>query len=82
MAETIDALRAKARAHQQRLDAEARFLSVQDLAARWGVCDATVRAIPADRLPYTAVGGGTRRTHRRYNPADVARYEHGQGAAA
>lgn len=76
-------LRERAGEHQRRLDARRVYLSVPDLAARWGVSPHTVRDIPAEHLPYLAFGRGLTRQRRRYDPEDVARYEreHRRGAA-
>lgn len=68
-------IRAKAAAHSRALDAKFRFLTVQDLAARWGCSESTVRDIPLTALPYTTVGRGKIRPHRRYNPEHVAAHE-------
>jgi hypothetical protein len=71
----LDALRAKAREHQQHLDRNTVYLDVQQLAKRWGVSPTTVRAIPALLLPYMHNGNGLQREHRRYHPDDVTTYE-------
>jgi hypothetical protein len=42
----------------------------------------SVLAIPRERLPYTTIGAGTKRPHRRYNPTHVLAYEAGKGHAA
>lgn len=67
----LDAIRASAREHTRQL-AAVNFATVQILAARWGVDEDTVRAIPASALPYLAFGKSNR---RRYDPRDVERYE-------
>lgn len=72
----------KAMAHQRQIDARAKFFTVQQLAERWCCSASSVRNIPFDRLPYTAIGRGAKREHRRYDPADVERYEHRRAAAA
>lgn len=64
-------LRAAAREHAKQLEA-VRFLTVQDLAARYGVDDETVRGILRDRLPYLPFG---KSGMRRYDPRDVEVYE-------
>jgi hypothetical protein len=61
--------------HQRHLDRNAKFLTVAQLAARWGVSAALVRAIPATALPYLTVGLGLTREHRRYDPDTVLAYE-------
>jgi hypothetical protein len=76
---SLETVRARAQAHQHEIDVRVRFLTVQQLADRWGCSDATVRAIPADRLPYVAIGTVHRRTHRRYDPQAVDAYEKGRG---
>lgn len=72
---SLEALRARAQRHQDAIDRDTRFFTVAQLAARWGVAKNTVRAIPAAALPYTNLGQGTRREHRRYHPDDVIAYE-------
>lgn len=75
----------RAREHQRDLDAKTRYLSVTDLAARWGVAGSTVREIPKEDLPYMPVGKGKKAVHRRYHPDDVDAYERKyrpQGVAA
>jgi hypothetical protein len=72
-------LRAKAEAHQRRLDAESTFYTVQELAALLGCAPASVRAIPFARLPWTTIGRGARRQHRRYDPRDVEAYRAARG---
>lgn len=72
---TLDALRAKAQAHQDQIDRDTRFFDVPTLAARWGCSANTVRAIPSSLLPFLNVGSGLQRERRRYHPADVAAYE-------
>lgn len=68
---TLAEIRAAAREHAKQL-AAVRYVTVQDLAARWGVDDDTVRAIPRFELPYLAFGkSGT----RRFDPRDVEAYE-------
>lgn len=69
-------IRARAAAHQRQLDAQTRFFKPAQLAARWGCAVSSVLGIPFDALPYTVIGEGARRLHRRYDPADVAQYEH------
>jgi hypothetical protein len=72
---TAAALVARAKAHQDELDRDTRFLDVQMLAARWGVSPSTVRAVPSTLLPYVNVGTGLQRERRRYHPEAVAAYE-------
>lgn len=67
----IAALRAQAQAHARQLEAVL-WLSVTDLAARWGVSASTVRAIARDDLPYLTLG---KSAVRRYDPRDVETYE-------
>jgi len=43
--------RARTQRHQDELDQDTRFLTVADLAARWGVTKATVRAVSKKALP-------------------------------
>jgi hypothetical protein len=50
----------------------ARWLTAQELAARWNVDDETVKRIPRARLGYLEFG---RSRMRRYSPAEVDRYE-------
>ena len=64
-------IRAQAREHAKQLEA-VRFLTVQDLEARWGVGDDVVRAIPRAELPYLVFG---KNGMRRFDPRDVERYE-------
>lgn len=71
----IDEARAKAAAHQEHLDRNTKFYSVQDLAARWSVSANTVRTIPHTTLPYISIGLGLTRERRRYRPDDVMAYE-------
>lgn len=75
---TIDEIRAHARDHAKQLEA-VRYLTVQDLAARWGVDDDTVRAVPAKALPYLSFG---RSRMRRYDPRDVERFEQAEKESA
>lgn len=76
-------IKARAREHQRALT-ETRFLSVRELAARWHVGETLVRDIPAADLPYLEFGNGTQKRRRRFDPADVERYErqHRRAAAA
>lgn len=74
MTDDLKDLRAKAEAHQRRLDAEATFYTVGQLAALLGCAPGSVRAIPFARLPYTTIGRGAKRHHRRYDPRDVEAY--------
>lgn len=57
--------------HERQLEA-ATFLTVHELAARWGISEDAVRAIPAKALPYLPFGKSNR---RRYDPRDVEAYE-------
>ena len=75
MPDDLSLYRERARAHERTLDVSMRFLTVQQLAERWGVAETTVRAIPFDALPWTPAGRGAKRHHRRYDPADVLAYE-------
>jgi hypothetical protein len=68
-------IRQRAREHQEEIDLTTRFLSPKTLAERWGMSATTVLAIPADELPYTPIGRGRLKQHRRYAPVDVASYE-------
>jgi hypothetical protein len=74
MADPLDELRAKARAHQRDLT-ERQRASVRQLATLWGVSLSTVRNIPYDELPYLEFGSGARFKRRRYRWEDVAGYE-------
>ncbi len=68
---TIAELRAQAAEHSRQLEAVL-WLSVQDLAGRWGVSAGTVRKISRAELPYLTLGGSS---VRRYAPDDVTAYE-------
>ena len=74
MAETPDRmsqLREAAKAHSRQIDAVL-WLTVADLAVRWGVSTKTVRKIPRASLPYLELGS----SHvRRFDPRDVEAYE-------
>lgn len=70
----LSSIRARAVAHQQAID-EPRWLSVSQLAHRYGVSSTTVRAIPFDELPYKEFGRGLKLKRRRYHPKDVEVYE-------
>lgn len=61
--------------HEADVARGAAFLTVADLAARWVCSDTTVRAIPADALPYINVSQGLVKVRRRYKLADVEAYE-------
>ena len=67
-------IRARAKQHQEDLD-EPKWLSIDDLARRFGVSESTVRAIPASELPWKDFGRGLKRRRRRYRLADVEKYE-------
>lgn len=82
MPDTLEELRAKARAHQLTIDAETHGLTPRRLAARWSCSVDSVLDIPADRLPWYPIGRGTQRVHRRYRLADVERYESSFGRPA
>lgn len=69
---TLAQLRAEAREHAKQL-AAVRYVTVQDLAARWGIDDDTVREIPRKALPYLPFGKSGK--IRRYDPRDVEAYE-------
>lgn len=69
----LEQLHARRDAHQRAIDEKERWLTPSLLALKWGVSVTTVKAIPADKLPFLAFGRGGKR--RRYNPEDVARYE-------
>lgn len=79
---TFAELRARAAAHNAELTARATFWHARDLAARWDCSVSSVLAIARERLPYTTIGRGTKRPHRRYKPSDVLAYEAGQESAA
>lgn len=66
--------------HERQLQARG-WPGVPQLAARWHISRALVRAIPRDRLPYISFGQSD---VRRYDPADVDAFEvrEKQGAAA
>lgn len=68
---TIHDMREAAKAHSRQIEAVL-WLSVQDLAARWGVSAGTVRKVPREALPYLTLGSST---VRRYDPRDVEQYE-------
>jgi hypothetical protein len=70
----LTTIRARARRHQEALD-EPKWLSTGDLAQRFGVSESTVRAIPADELPWKEFGRGLKHRRRRYRLADVEAYE-------
>ena len=80
MSDSLEQIKQSAREHTRQL-AAVNFATVQILAARWGVDEDTVRAIPRDKLPYLEFGQSNR---RRYDPRDVERYEQTEktGAAA
>lgn len=82
MSPTLDDLKAKADAHQAYLDRNTTFLSVGQLATRWGCAPNTVRAIPATLLPFLNIGTGLQRERRRYHPDDVYAYESARLAKA
>lgn len=75
---SIEELRAARDAHAKQIEA-VHWLTVQDLAARWGIAPGTVRKIPRDLLPYLPFGQSKQ---RRYDPRDVERYEETQKRAA
>jgi hypothetical protein len=67
-------VRARARKHQEALD-EPKWLSTAQLAARWGIGQSTVRAIPADELPWKEFGRGLKHRRRKYRLENVEAYE-------
>lgn len=68
---TLAEMRAEAAKQSRQLEAVL-WLTVADLAARWGVSTGTVRKIPRTELPYLTLGA----SHvRRYNPDDVQGFE-------
>jgi hypothetical protein len=71
----IAPLREQARAFNRELEAKASWITVSQLAQRWGVCHSTVRDIPRDQLPFIEFGTGARYRRRRYDPADVQAFE-------
>jgi hypothetical protein len=75
---TLAELRERAKQHARHIDAVV-YVTVQDLAARWGVDDETVRLIPREQLPYLEFG---KSRMRRYNPDDVLAYEASAKAGA
>lgn len=74
MAADLHAIRAKAREHQEDLEAP-QWLSTADLARRFGISESTVRSIPADELPWKQFGRGLKHQRRRYRLSDVEAYE-------
>lgn len=68
-------IRAAAQQHQDELDRDLRFLTIAALARRWGMSKTSVRDIPFEDLPWRNLGRGLVRERRRYDPADVDRYE-------
>lgn len=68
---TIEKLRAQAAQHAKQIEA-VQWLSVNDLAARWGISPGSVRKIARDALPYLLFGESNQ---RRYDPRDVEQYE-------
>lgn len=75
MMPTLDEVRARAQRHQDELDRDTRFFTVQDLATRWDCSASTVRSIAKTTLPYLNLGQGLVRELRRYRPDDVEAYE-------
>ena len=71
----LETIRAAAQQHEDELDRDRRFLTVAQLAARWGIGKTNVRAIPFADLPYRNLGRGLVRESRRYDPTDVDAYE-------
>lgn len=67
----IAELRRQAREHAHQL-AAVRYLTVQDLAARWGVSEDVVRDLERKKLPYITLGQSRL---RRYDPRDVEAFE-------
>lgn len=80
MADDLSAIRA--RAHDAELDNGLRYLSVSQLARRWGISQTTVRCIPLADLPYIEFGQGLKLRRRRFPIAAVEAYEreHTRGA--
>jgi len=72
---TAGEMRAKAVAHQEYLDRNTKYLTIEDLRRRWSCSSTTVRAIPRTVLPWKNVGRGLVREARRYHPDDVLAYE-------
>lgn len=81
-APNLSVVRERAAAHERELDIGLTYLTIQDVADRWKVSRATVRAVPADELPYMEFGRGAVLKRRRYHPADVRRYEISRGVVA
>lgn len=67
----LSTLREQAKEHGIQIEAVC-WVSVVDLAVRWGVSKKIVRDIPRAELPYLTLGGSVT---RRYDPRDVERYE-------
>lgn len=61
------------KAHEAQIAAQ-RWLSVADLAQRWGVSRPMVRKVSRGELPYITLGSSE---IRRYDPADVQAFEQG-----
>lgn len=75
---TIDELRAQSAEHARQIES-VHWLTVNDLAARWGISPGTIRKIPRAGLPYLLFGQSQQ---RRYDPRDVEQYEAEQKRAA
>jgi hypothetical protein len=74
---TIDALRAARDDHAKQIEA-VNWLTVNDLAARWGIAPGSVRKIPRAALGYLLFGASRQ---RRYDPRDVETFEREQKQA-
>ncbi|HWL39406.1 MAG TPA: hypothetical protein VNO75_04135 [Gemmatimonadaceae bacterium] len=72
---SLQPYRDRARAHQEEIDLRINYLTVNKLAARWGVAASTVRDIPREELPYKEFGSGVKLKRRRYHPDDVLAFE-------
>lgn len=68
----------KREAHEASLP-NARWFSVPQLAARWGISETTVRLIPITELRYKEFGAGKKVKRRRYRPEWVEAYENETG---
>lgn len=78
----LDRIRDRRQRHEEEM-LSVHWFTPAILAARWGISETTVRAIPATELPYKEFGTGTQKKRRRYHPDDVAAYDaHRVGSAA
>lgn len=66
--------------HEAQLRA-ARWYTPRQLAERWNCSVGLIYGLPRTDLPYTQLGTGARRLHRRYNPEDVQAFERRGGVA-